>query len=88
MFRRVFVLLLSCCFCGTLAAEQVTLKNGDRVTGTIVNMTDKKLTIKTDYAGVITIDWDAVTQFTSSQPMVVTKADKQVVIGPGYNPGV
>lgn len=81
MFRRVFVLLLSCCFCGTLAAEQVTLKNGDRVTGTIVNMTDKKLTIKTDYAGVITIDWDAVAQFSSSQPMVVTKTDKQVVSG-------
>jgi putative salt-induced outer membrane protein YdiY len=64
-----------------LYAEQVTLKNGDRLTGTIVSMDDKKLTVKTDYAGAITIDWDAVAQFSSQQPMVVIKADKQVVTG-------
>lgn len=81
MFRRTPILLLVCFVCLALHAEQVTLKNGDRVTGTIVNMTDKKLTIKTDYAGVVSIDWDAVSQFSSGQTMVVTRTDKQVVSG-------
>jgi hypothetical protein len=81
--RKTFVAVaVLCCFCSTLIAEQVTLKNGDRVTGTIVSLTDKKLSVKTDYAGVITIDWDAVAQFTSAEPMVVTRTDQKTVSGP------
>ena len=76
----VFIVLLCCC-CIALNAAQVTLKNGDRLTGTIVSLSDKKLTVKTDYAGDITIDWDAVAQFSSDQTMVVTRTDKQVVSG-------
>ena len=70
------------CFCISLYAEQVTLKNGDRLTGTILSVSDKKLIIKTEHAGTVTIDWDAVAQFSSQQPMVVTRTDKQVVSGP------
>jgi putative salt-induced outer membrane protein YdiY len=81
MVRICVCIALVCCFCVALPAEQVTLKNGDRVTGTIVSMDGKKLTVKTDYAGAITIDRDAVAQFSSQQPMVVTKTDKQVVTG-------
>ena len=73
MVRICVCIALVCCFCVALPAEQVTLKNGDRVTGTIVSMDGKKLTVKTDYAGAITIDRDAVAQFSSQQPMVVTK---------------
>lgn len=78
----VRIALLCCCCAHLLNAAQITLKNGDHLTGTIVSLSDKKLTIKTDYAGDITIDWDAVAQFTSDQPMVVTKTDNQVVSGP------
>jgi putative salt-induced outer membrane protein YdiY len=77
--KSAFVVLLCCCL--SAVAEQITLKNGDRVTGTIVNMTDKKLTVKTDYAGPIEINWDAVAQFSSDKPMVITRTDKQVVTG-------
>ncbi len=62
-------------------AEQVSLKNGDRLTGTIVSMDGKKLVLKTAYAGEVPIDWDSVDQFTSDQPLVVTKANKQTVTG-------
>jgi putative salt-induced outer membrane protein len=63
-------------------AEQVTLKNGDHLTGSIVSMDGKKLVIKTTYAGEVPIDWSEVSQFSSDkQPLVVTKADKQVVSG-------
>ena len=79
---KAFVCIaLVCCCCVALQAAQVTLKNGDRLTGTIVSLSDKKLVVHTDYAGDVTIDWASVTQFTSDQPMVVTKTDKQVVTG-------
>ena len=81
MFNRSVIIALLCCCCLSAMAEQVTLKNGDHLSGTIVNMTDKKLTLKTDYAGTVEINWDAVAQFSSDQPMVVTRTDKQVVSG-------
>src|SRR5271169_60686 len=76
----VFALLI--CTAATICAEQVTLKNGDHLSGAIVNMDGKKLVIKTTYAGEVSIDWAEVTQFSSDkEPLVVTKADKQLVSG-------
>jgi putative salt-induced outer membrane protein YdiY len=82
MGKLCLSLLLFCCCCASLSAEQVTLKNGDRITGAIVSLDSKKLTVKTEYAGVITIDWDSVAQFTSAQPMIVTRTDNQTLSGP------
>ena len=62
-------------------AEQVTLKNGDRLTGAIVSMDGKKLVVHTSYAGDVSIDWSEVSQFTSDKPLVVTRTDKQVLSG-------
>jgi len=81
MFRINVCLLFVCCCGMALYAEQVTLKNGDRLTGAIVSVSDKKLTIKTEHAGTVTIDWDAVAQFSSEQPMVVTRTNQQTVSG-------
>ena len=83
MLKHCVCIVLLCCCCSTLYAAEVTLKNGDRLTGTIVSVGDKKLTIKPDYsADPINIDWSAVAQFTSDQPMVVTRTDNHVVSGP------
>ena len=76
----VFVSLL--CHTAALQAEQVTLKNGDHLSGAIVSMDGKKLVIKTTYAGDVSIDWAEVSQFSSDKDtLVVTKADKQLVSG-------
>ncbi len=82
MFKTSVYLILLCCCCSALHAAQVTLKNGDRLTGTIVSVGDKKLTIKPAYSDAIAIDWSEVAQFTSDDPMVVTRTDNQVVSGP------
>jgi putative salt-induced outer membrane protein YdiY len=66
---------------GMSLAEQVTLKNGDRLSGSILSMDGKKLVVKTSYAGEVSIDWGEVSQFSSDQPLVVTKTDKQMVSG-------
>jgi len=63
------------------SAEQVTLKNGDRLTGSIVSMDGKKLVVHTSYAGDVSIDWAEVTQFSSDTPLVITRTDKQVLSG-------
>ena len=76
----VFVMLA--CSSLSLQAEQVTLKNGDHLSGAIVSMDGKKLVIKTTYAGEVSIDWAEVSQFSSDKDtLVVTKADKQLVSG-------
>ena len=86
--RRSAILRASLCawasiFLFTLAAsaDQVTLKNGDRLTGTIVKSDGKTLLLKTDSAGEITLKWDAVSGIVSSQPLSVQLNNGQVVSG-------
>jgi putative salt-induced outer membrane protein YdiY len=62
-------------------ADQVTLKNGDRLSGAIVKADGKTLLLKTDYAGDLTLKWSAVDAFTSTQPVHVDLAGGQTVRG-------
>ena len=75
------VLLLLSCFATGSDAEQVRLKNGDHISGTIVSMDGKKLIVKTSYAGDVSIDWNSVDQFASDHPLVITRGDQQTVTG-------
>ncbi len=84
MLKKVcsFLIVSLICCAPTLHAEEVSLKNGDHLSGAIVSMDGKKLVLKTTYAGEVSIDWAEVSQFSSDkQPLVVTKADKQLVSG-------
>lgn len=81
MSKKLAVVLFVLGFAVMGFAEQVTLKNGDRLTGSILSMDGKKLVIKTTYAGEVSIDWGEVSQFSSDKPLVVTKTDKQMVSG-------
>jgi len=65
-----------------LFADQVVLKNGDRLTGTITKSDDKTLLIKTEFAGDVTVQWPAVQEVTSAQPLHVTTANGKTVAGP------
>ncbi len=66
----------------TALADQITMKNGDRLSGTIVTSDAKTLVLKTEYADAVTIKWDFVQQIESSQPLYVGTKGGQVVIGP------
>jgi putative salt-induced outer membrane protein YdiY len=83
--RRMLVLtILSLSLLSRSArADQVILKNGDRLSGAIVESDDdaKTLLIKTDLAGDVTIKWEAVTAIVSSQPLHITLSDGRVVAG-------
>ena len=66
---------------GTAWADQVTMKNGDRVTGSIIKKDGKTITIKTDQFGVITTAWDQVAAVTAEKPLNVVLQDGRTVQG-------
>jgi putative salt-induced outer membrane protein YdiY len=63
-------------------ADQLTLKNGDRLTGTITKSDGKTLVIKTDYAGDVTVKFDAIQAITSAGDLNVSLSGGKTVIGP------
>ena len=78
VFYSVIVCLLVCAAQAT--ADTVKLKNGDRLTGSIVKSDEKALVIKTDYAGAITVNWDAIQEVESAQEInVFSKAGQKLV---------
>ncbi len=62
-------------------ADQVTMKNGDRFTGAIQKSDGKTLTLKSDYAGLITLPMDAVTSIQTDKPLSVVLKDGQTING-------
>jgi len=74
----IFLLLLS----GPALADQIILKNGDRLTGAIVRSDGKTVTIKTSYAGEVSVAMASVESIVSDEPLAVATADGTTVVGP------
>lgn len=68
-------------FAGRASADQVRMKNGDRLTGTVVRMEEGKLVFKTSYAGEITVKWSEVAGLVTDGPIEVLFEDKTSVKG-------
>lgn len=77
-FLCVALCFLCSCF---LFADQIQLKNGDKLTGTITKLDSGKVTIKTDYADDVTIKWDAVSKINSDNPIYIPTANQKEVKG-------
>jgi putative salt-induced outer membrane protein YdiY len=67
LLRFCFLLLA----CGALFADQVTLKNGDTLTGQIVKKDGDTLTLKSEFLGEVTMPWSAITSVKSDNPLYV-----------------
>ncbi len=65
-----------------LLADEITLKNGDRITGNIVKADEKKLTVKTESMDVIAIEWAAVQAVSSTDRLHVGLKNGQQLEGP------
>jgi putative salt-induced outer membrane protein YdiY len=59
------VFILSLCLALPSRADEVHLLNGDRLTGTILKMEERVLTLQTDYGGEVKIDWGKVESLKS-----------------------
>jgi putative salt-induced outer membrane protein len=68
-------------FPAALLADQVTLKNGDRLTGSITKSDGKELVIKTDYAGDVTVKFDAIQGITSAGDLHVVMSGGKSAVG-------
>jgi putative salt-induced outer membrane protein YdiY len=64
-----------------LEADQVTLKNGDRITGTILSTEEKTLAVKTEAMGEIRIERSAIAALSSDEPLTVTLTKGDKVVG-------
>jgi putative salt-induced outer membrane protein len=73
----VFLGLASAAF-----ADQITLKNGDHLTGMIVKSDGKTLMLHTEFAGDVTVRFAAITQITTDKPLHVALKNGQTVVGP------
>ena len=78
----LFLLLVMLLLTPALFADQITLKNGDRLSGTILKSDAKTLVLKTEAAGEVTFQWAAIDAITSSAPLHVGLAGGQMVVGP------
>jgi putative salt-induced outer membrane protein len=76
MYALTSVLLIS----AAGMSDQVTLKNGDRLTGAILKSDGKTLTIKY-YDGSVTVPWEQVEAISASGPLYLTLKGGQVVNG-------
>jgi len=79
--RSLILLVAICVFAVCAKADQITLKNGDRLTGTIVKSDDKTLLIKTELAGDVSVQWEAITAIVSSQNLHLGLKDGQTIVG-------
>jgi putative salt-induced outer membrane protein YdiY len=75
-------LLLLVLLSTSLFADQVVLKNGDKISGSIVSADGKQLVIKTDYADEVTIQWEAVDQLSSAQTLHIATKAGGTLVGP------
>ncbi|MGO9088112.1 MAG: YdiY family protein [Candidatus Sulfotelmatobacter sp.] len=82
---RKFELFILTAFLGlSLAsfADQITLKNGDRLTGTVVKGDGKTLVVHTEAAGDITIQFSAIQDIKTDQELHVSMKGGKTAVGP------
>ena len=81
MKRCLLGLFLFVCFAGTARADVVTLKNGDRVTGTLVTVKGKTLQLKSEILGTLNIPLEKVATYAVEKPVAVVVKGKKPVEG-------
>lgn len=66
-------------FANLAIADQVTLNNGDVITGDIIKKDASALELKTSYAGKISIAWKEIASVKADKPVKVMLADDSIV---------
>jgi hypothetical protein len=82
--QRVYAVVLQLCL--TLAvqvagADELIMRDGSRLLGTVVKRENGILDFKTTFAGVIKVQWDQVAEITSEKPLEFLLTDDTLVTG-------
>ena len=76
-----FALLCLLLVCAAARADQITLKNGDRITGTIIKSDGKTLVFRSDLVGQVSVALDNVQQIISDKQVFVELNDGRTITG-------
>jgi putative salt-induced outer membrane protein YdiY len=68
--------LLLTCLLSPCWADEVQLRNGDRLTGTIMTMEDEILTLNTEHSGEVKIQWPKIQSLSADTPLTIQLHDK------------
>ena len=77
----VIAITLSTVLVAPVMADEIRLKNGDRLSGKVVRMEEGKLIFETSYAGEITIKWDEISNLSTEEPIRVMLSDETSLEG-------
>src|SRR5438445_12801795 len=67
-------------------ADEVVLKNGDRLSGDILGMEKGMLKMKTAQVGTVAIEWSEIRSLTSDKPFSIETTDENTLMGALYTP--
>ena len=86
-FKTIVIVLCVLGWQATTAwADEVILKNGDRLTGDIISMDDGTLILKTQYAGDVKIARGGIQAITSKAPIKIQTMDGSILQGTVTSP--
>jgi len=71
--------------CGWASADEVWLKNGDRITGKVMALREGILLFKTTYAGDVPILWKEVSNLRTEESIRIVLDDETTVEGPALS---
>jgi putative salt-induced outer membrane protein YdiY len=82
-FRKMPIILsvIVILTCDYSMADEVFLKNGDRISGKVLNMKDNKLFIETSYSGEIGIIWNEIISLRADDEISVLLNDDTMING-------
>jgi putative salt-induced outer membrane protein len=82
LWRRMPLLFLLCSIPAPVIADQITLNNGDHLTGKIAKADKTTVTLNSDLVGVVEIKWSNIKLLSSDQALYVeTSATKKTYTG-------
>lgn len=73
------MVLLSLYWVGAGYADEIRMRNGDRISGEVITLKDDAVTFKTSYAGTLTIKWDEIEKLNTDAPVKVGLKDETLV---------
>ena len=82
MKRLVTGFMVLICAASVARADVVTLKNGDRITGTLVTIKGGTLQLKSDILGSLSIPMAQVASYSTANPVVLVRKGQAPVHGP------
>ena len=95
MFRRASIIAIVLLIAGRATVfaartDAIVLRNGDHLTGEVIQMRQGKLQVKTDDAGTLSIEWAKIASITTADQYDITMRDGSHLLGrfrPALLPG-